>query len=77
MNPLEEGVLLGLRLRRGIDLKELAETYHCPLSRAEGFCRQCIQGGLMERREGRIALTPEGFLVSNEIIVRLLECLEP
>lgn len=77
VDPLEEGVLLGLRLRRGIDLKELAETYHCPLSRAEGFCRQCVQGGLMERREGRIALTPEGFLVSNEIIVRLLECLEP
>lgn len=74
---MEEGVLLGLRLRRGIDLKELAEIYHCPLSRAEGFCRLCVQGGLMERREGRIALTPEGFLVSNEIIVRLLECLEP
>lgn len=77
VDPLEEAVLLGLRLRRGIDLKELAETYRCSLSQAERFYRQCIQGGLMEEKNGRIALTPEGFLVSNEIIVRLLECLEP
>ncbi len=77
VDPLEEAVLLGLRLRQGIDLNELAKIHCRPLSQAEGFCRQCIQSGLMERREGRIALTPEGFLVSNEIIVRLLECLEP
>lgn len=77
VDPLEETVLLGLRLRRGISLSELEKTYHCPLPQAEAFCRRCVQNGLMEQRKERIALTPEGFLVSNEIILRLLECLEP
>lgn len=77
IDPLEEAVLLGLRLKQGISLTRLKETYHCSLSKAEPFCRRCIREGLMEHREGRIALTPQGFLVSNEIIVRLLECLEP
>lgn len=77
VDPLEETVLLGLRLKQGISLTQLEAAYHCPLAQAEQFCRRCIQAGLMEQQGGRIALTPEGFLVSNEIIVQLLERLEP
>ncbi len=77
IDPLEEKVLLGLRLKQGISLEELEGQYHCYLAQAKSFCRRCIQGGLMEGKSGRICLTPEGFLVSNEIIVQLLERLEP
>ena len=77
IDPLEEKVLLGLRLKQGISLEELEGQYHCSLAQAKSFCRRCIQGGLMEGKSGRICLTPEGFLVSNEIIVQLLERLEP
>ena len=77
VDSLEERVLLGLRLKQGISLEELEAQYRCSLSQAKPFCHRCIQGGLMEERNGRICLTPEGFLVSNEIIVQLLERLEP
>jgi oxygen-independent coproporphyrinogen-3 oxidase len=39
----------------------------------QGFAAQLEQAGLLEIRGGRATLTPQGMLVSNEILARLLE----
>ncbi|MCD7723239.1 MAG: radical SAM family heme chaperone HemW [Clostridiales bacterium] len=55
----EEKIMLGLRLKSGID-KTLVKD-----------CSQYIKGGFMEEKDGKIAFTPKGFLVSNTIIAQL------
>ena len=62
-----ERVMLGLRLTRGVP----AET----LRGAEDFLRECAAHGLAELFGGCWRLTPRGFLVSNEIILRVLDSL--
>ena len=61
----EEQIMLGLRLREGIDTALLSEgaKANIPL-----LCEQ----GLAALKENRLALTAKGFLISNSII-RLLE----
>lgn len=57
----EERIMLGLRLTEGIPLtSELAERL------------ALIPKHLYKTENGRVALTPEGFLVSNEIISLLI-----
>lgn len=62
-----ERVMLGLRTVRGLPAAELAG--------AEPFLRQCEAHGLALRASGRWRLTPEGFLVSNRIILTVQEAL--
>ena len=59
--------MLGLRTARGLP----AET----LSGAEEVLRSCAAHGLAAEAEGRWRLTPEGFLVSNAIILRVQEAM--
>ena len=57
----EEQIMLGLRLKSGIDealLKADASAY--------------VSAGFMERRGSKINFTPKGFLVSNTIISELI-----
>ena len=57
----EEQIMLGLRLKSGIDealLKADASPY--------------VSAGFMERRGSKINFTPKGFLVSNTIISELI-----
>jgi oxygen-independent coproporphyrinogen-3 oxidase len=62
-----EMIMLGLRTRQGIDCME-AE------SRLEReFVGQLERAGLIEINGGRLCLTPQGMLVSNEILSRLLQ----
>lgn len=63
-----ERVMLGLRLCRGLE----DET----LSGAEAVLEQCEAHGLARHDGGRWSLTPQGMLVSNEIILRVQEALE-
>ncbi len=62
-----ERVMLGLRLTRGLPADEFAG--------AEPVLRECAAHGLAALADGRWRLTPEGFLVSNEIILRVQEAL--
>ncbi len=58
-----EEVMLGLRTRWGI-----------PAGRAEApLIRALERAGLAVEEKGRLRLTPEGFLVSNAVILRVLE----
>lgn len=57
----EEQIMLGLRMKSGID-----ETL------IKANIEQYISAGFMERRGGKIGFTPKGFLVSNAIISELI-----
>lgn len=65
----QEYLMLGLRTVRGISKEE----YGQPFEKIEAVLHQCAQGGLAEMADGRWHLTPRGFLVSNTIILRVLE----
>ncbi len=70
----EEAVMLGLRLSDGVDLDELIGRY--PVTLSDDFhhlCETLSARGLMRCQDRRIALTDQGFLVSNHIISSLLE----
>ena len=62
-----ERVMLGLRTARGLSAEALAG--------AEDVLRACAAHGLAELRGGRWRLTARGFLVSNEIILRVQEAM--
>ncbi len=65
----EERILLGLRLTEGISPADFSEN---TAARLQKRAQPLIAAGLMRRRGGRLALTREGFLVSNTIIASLL-----
>lgn len=61
----DEQIMLGLRLAEGIPESLIpASTAH--------MCGKFIEAGLMLRSGGQIRLSPEGFLISNDIISSLL-----
>lgn len=57
----EEKIMLGLRLNKGIDKNLIKKDFS-----------QFIKGGLISETNSRIALTPDGMLISNYIISALL-----
>ena len=67
----EERVMLALRTVRGLDLSALSED----TAQAERVLAECARQGLAQSKNGRWHLTPQGFLVSNAVIVRVLEAL--
>ena len=69
----EELALLGLRLCQGIDRKEAAAAY--PDYDWDGLwqkSRPMIGAGYMKEENERLFFTPEGFLLSNSILARIL-----
>lgn len=58
---LDERIMLGLRLSRGIDKRLVKKDF-----------TKFVNMGLMGEKNGNIALTPQGMLVSNYIISELL-----
>lgn len=67
----EERVMLALRTARGLDLSALKEDTRD----AEAVLEECAHHGLSQKENGHWRLTPQGFLVSNAVIVRVLEAL--
>lgn len=70
---LFEYVMLRLRLREGIEFHELRSLFGADttaLERRAGFLQK---QGLVRLDGDRLSLTPQGFLVSNSVIVDLLE----
>ena len=62
-----ERIMLGLRLTRGLPADGLAG--------AEDVLWECAAHGLAKQKDGRWRLTPQGFLVSNAIILQVQEAL--
>lgn len=72
---LEETVLLGLRLSEGITpetLSPFGEEGERAFSAMEKKSRPYRAAGLLKPEPEHIAMTPKGFLVSNELIAGLL-----
>jgi oxygen-independent coproporphyrinogen III oxidase len=69
---LAERILLGLR-NGGLDVAGLGKDFRFdPEARSEGLLDKMIEDGMAIFREGRLRLTPKGFLVCDEICRRLL-----
>jgi oxygen-independent coproporphyrinogen-3 oxidase len=70
---LEESFFLGLRLTRGINLRELALNFgEQAIENSCGAIADLLEGGLIQRHEDLIRLTPRGRLLSNEVFERFL-----
>ena len=66
-----EYVMLRLRTILGISPEEYEKNYLMPFAPLLDEITPLAERGLFIHRNGRWSLTPEGFLVSNEIIARL------
>lgn len=68
-DPAEERVLLGLRTAEGIEEAWLAEA---GVDAREAERRISRLAPYLERTDGRLRLTPDGYLVSNAVLAELL-----
>jgi oxygen-independent coproporphyrinogen III oxidase len=65
---LEESFFLGLRLNRGVDLREIAAQFGEPaLENLHLAIAGLVADALLERSDDSIRLTPRGRLLSNEV----------
>lgn len=69
----QELFMLRLRLARGLDLSEAKARYGADIPSCLAAAEPLERAGLLRVQQGRIRMTPEGFLVSNAIIARLME----
>jgi oxygen-independent coproporphyrinogen-3 oxidase len=68
-----EALMLGLRLRSGIDLEGFATRFgEATLRVRHETFRQLETQGLLERPGGRLRLTERGTLLANDALCRLL-----
>ena len=70
-----EYVMLGLRLTQGISRQEFEYRYRLPFAPIQSVLERFRATGHAALAGGRWRLTPEGFLVSNQIIGQALEAL--
>lgn len=70
-----EYVMLGLRLTQGISRQEFENRYRLPFAPIQSVLERFRATGHAALVGGRWRLTPEGFLVSNQIIGQALEAL--
>jgi oxygen-independent coproporphyrinogen-3 oxidase len=70
---LEETFFLGLRLTRGVYLREIAATFgQKVLDDLQSTIAELIDDGLMQQKDHCIRLTPRGLLLSNEVFQAFL-----
>ena len=72
-NALEELFFLGLRLNRGVDLREVGSAFgQQALDRLALSIAELITDGLLQRDGDRVRLTSRGRLLSNEVFQTFL-----
>ena len=69
---ISEYVMLRLRLASGIDVKEFSELSKKDFKSLYPSVDGYIKNGFMVERDGKIAFTTKGFLVSNVILSEML-----
>jgi oxygen-independent coproporphyrinogen-3 oxidase len=69
----EESFFLGLRLNRGVDLRQIAKHFGCDaVAQVFPTIQQLESDGLLDASANVIRLTPRGRLLSNEVFQRFL-----
>ena len=68
----EERVMLGLRLKKGLDLVALRQKFPAQTLRLVAVAQDNSFSGLVVLTTDRLQLTPQGFLLSNTVIGNLL-----
>jgi len=77
-NALEESFFLGMRLNRGVDLRESADTFGGEaLAQLFPAIKQLESDGLVDASGNVVRLTPRGRLLSNEVFQRFLAPVDP
>jgi oxygen-independent coproporphyrinogen-3 oxidase len=72
-NALEELFFLGLRLNRGVDLREVVSAFgQQSLDSLALSIAELITDGLLQRDGDRVRLTSRGRLLSNEVFQTFL-----
>jgi oxygen-independent coproporphyrinogen III oxidase len=72
-SALEESFFLGLRLTRGVSLRELSTRFgEDALQDAYPTISELVKDGLMEQKGNFVCLTSRGRLLSNEVFERFL-----
>lgn len=71
-----EYIMLSLRTVHGLDRNYYSRTYHMNFKPLETLLKGYEDRGLVKQEEGRWHFTPEGFMISNPLIVELLEAQE-
>ncbi len=69
---LEETFFLGLRLVRGVNLKQATARFGAALAQFEGTIEELERGGLLEKSGEIVRLTTRGRLLSNEVFERFI-----
>jgi oxygen-independent coproporphyrinogen III oxidase len=70
---VEETFFLGLRLNRGVNLRELGAKFgEGAVANARAAIAELVEGGLTEQRGDFLRLTARGRLVSNEVFERFI-----
>ena len=71
---MEETFFLGLRLNRGVDLREIAANFgHPALNNLSPAIAALIADELLQQTGNLIRLTPRGRLLSNEVFQAFLD----
>lgn len=73
MNRDTEWLMLGLRTVYGLDPKDYERRFRRRFTCFLPFLTQCAGAGYAAEEKGRWHLTPQGFLLSNQIIGQMLE----
>lgn len=76
-SALKEKIFLGMRLVRGIRLKEVIDSLR--EDQQEKFQMEIAnlrEAGFLEVENGRVFLSPKGLLLSNQVFVRLMQSIE-
>lgn len=68
---LNEYLLTGLRTKWGVDLKRLEEEFHYDIYHKKSFIGYLIEKSLAKMTENNLILTEEGFLLADEIVLKL------
>jgi oxygen-independent coproporphyrinogen-3 oxidase len=72
-NALEESFFLGMRLNRGVDLRDIADRFGCDaVAQVFPTVKQLESDGLVDASGNVVRLTPRGRLLSNEVFQRFL-----
>ena len=70
---MAEWMFLGLRMLEGVDEAAFAKQFGVQLREVYGAeLPRLLQGGMLEREDGRLRLTPRGILLYNGVVVSFL-----